>query len=275
MAQAPVGEVLRLPCRPNLTQQSQAQPPAAGGQPFPSFLQHHAFLPTLQPAIQLAYPAIQSYGLDVVAHPICPGHPLPWTLQHHAFFPTLQPTCQFAYPSAQLYGSAGLTGATGITGATGGITIGGDVGGHPLWCILQHHAFLSAAHMLSASTAQLNGSPLGTGRVGRGRGLGGYVTGGVGGGVGGCVGVVAGKAVVEHPTPVVMQQYCCCSSDHRSFQFATPWLQSKGREVVNKPDSSHHNSSKSRGSKQHEVIIQVKSLRGLAMSKSPPHPTYL
>jgi len=153
------------------------------------------------------------------------------------------------------------------------MTIGGAVGGHPLWCILQHHAFLSAAHMLSASTAQLNGSPIGTGRVGRG--LGGKVTGGVGGGVGGAVGVVSGKAVVAQPIPVVMQQYCCCSSDHKSLQLATPWLQSKGKDVVNSPDNNHHRRSRSNGNKQHVVMMQVKSLRRLITSKSPPQPTYL
>jgi len=52
-------------------------------------------------------------------------------------------------------------------------------------------------------------------------------------------------------------------------------VQSKGREVVNKLDSNHHRSNKRRGSKQHVVMMQVKSLRGLAMSKSPPQPTYL
>jgi len=153
---------------------------------------------------------------------------------------------------------------------------GGAVGGQPLWCTRQHHVFLSCAHVSSASIAQLNGSPVGTGRVGRGGGTGsGRGGGGVGGGVGGAVGVVSGKAVVAHPTPVVMQQYSCCSSDHRSFQLATPVLQSNGREVVNKLERSHHKSNSSRGSKQHVVIMQVKSLRDLMTSKSPPHPTYL
>jgi len=97
----------------------------------------------------------------------------------------------------------------------------------------------------------------------------------VGGGVGGAVGVVSGKAVVAHPTPVVMQQYCCCSSDHNNFQFATPLVQSNGSEVVNNPDRSHHKSNSNRGSKQHVVMMQVKSLRGLITSKSPPQPTYV
>merc|ERR1712012_1365539 len=144
-------------CRARL----QAHPPAAGGQPLPSLLQHQAFLATDQPAIQLAKPALQSYGLDDVTQP--PpwfGQPLPWTLQHHSFFGTDQPACQFAKPSAQLYGSAGATG----------------------WWFRQHHAFLSAAHVFSGSTAQLKGS---TGPLGAGGLVGGWVGGGLGGGVGG------------------------------------------------------------------------------------------
>merc|ERR1712127_271242 len=39
---------------------TQAHPPVAGGQPFPPFLQHQLFLATLQPAIQLENPALQS-----------------------------------------------------------------------------------------------------------------------------------------------------------------------------------------------------------------------
>jgi len=58
-----------------LTRNTQAHPPAAGGQPLPRFEQHHAFLATLQPAIQLANPASQSYGGDVV--PIGDTHPPP------------------------------------------------------------------------------------------------------------------------------------------------------------------------------------------------------
>merc|ERR1719461_2481287 len=41
---------------------AQAHPPAAGAQPLPLFEQHHAFFATDQPAIQLANPALQSYG---------------------------------------------------------------------------------------------------------------------------------------------------------------------------------------------------------------------
>merc|ERR1719499_2462330 len=80
-----------------------AHPPAAGGQPLPLLAQHQAFLATLQPAIQFANPASQSYGSEDVTHP--PpwlGQPLPCILQHHSFFATLQPACQFAKPSAQL-----------------------------------------------------------------------------------------------------------------------------------------------------------------------------
>jgi len=80
---------------------------------------------------------------------------------------------------------------------------------------------------------------------------------------------------VEQPTPVVMQQYCIFSSDHSIFQLATPWLQSKGKDVVNKPDNNHHRSNNSSGSKQQVVMMHVKSLLGLITSKSPPHPTYL
>merc|ERR1719150_499081 len=123
---------------------AQAHPPAAGGQPLPCSLQHHAFFATLQPAIQFANPALQSKGGDVVAQPPpVPGQPLPCTLQHHAFLPTDQPACQFAYPSAQLYGSAGGGAAVGTTGGTyggtyGGGVRGGAVGGQPLWCTRQH-----------------------------------------------------------------------------------------------------------------------------------------
>ena len=91
-----------------LARNTQAHPPAAGGQPFPRFEQHHAFLATLQPAIQLANPASQSYGGEVVpigdTHPPPPwfGQPLPCTLQHHAFLGTDHPACQFANPSSQL-----------------------------------------------------------------------------------------------------------------------------------------------------------------------------
>merc|ERR1740116_287111 len=46
-----------------------AHPPAAGGQPLPLLAQHQAFFATLQPAIQLANPASQSYGSEDVTHP--------------------------------------------------------------------------------------------------------------------------------------------------------------------------------------------------------------
>jgi len=72
-----------------------------------------------------------------------------------------------------------------------------------------------------------------------------------------------------------MQQYCIFSSDHNNFQLATPWLQSKGKDVVNKPDSSHHRRRSRRGSKQHVVMMQVKSLLCFTTSKSPPQPTYV
>jgi len=74
---------------------------------LPAFAQHHVFFGALQPATQLAKPALQSYGAEVVpgkvAQPLpWPGQPFPWTLQHQAFLPTDQPACQFAKPSAQL-----------------------------------------------------------------------------------------------------------------------------------------------------------------------------
>merc|ERR1719464_1826622 len=279
---------------------AQAHPPAAAGQPFPAFWQHHAFLATDHPAIQFANPALQSYGAEVVptgAHPpaCCPGQPFPCTLQHHSFFGTLHPACQFANPSAQLYGSAGAGGIVGITGGkigcTGGKTGctggrggngrgGGAVGGHPRWWTLQHHAFLSAAHVFSASTAQLNGStgPTGTGCVG------GNVCGGVGGGVGNGVGgtviggsgrAVAGRVVV-HPLPMVLQQKSCCAWDHAVSHIGKPSSQSYG-SVVPTPDNNQRSngSNSSKLNKQQLVMMQVKSLLGRTTSKSPPAPTYL
>ena len=72
---------------------SQAHPPAAGGQPLPLFEQHHAFLATDQPAIQLANPASQSYGslcgtFDTQPPPWV-GQPLPCTRQHHVNVPVV------------------------------------------------------------------------------------------------------------------------------------------------------------------------------------------
>jgi len=69
--------------------------------------------------------------------------------------------------------------------------IGAAVGicvGQPLWWTLQHQLRFSGAQDDSASTAQLKGSPLGTGRIGRT--VGGGVGAGVGNGVGGTVGDV-------------------------------------------------------------------------------------
>merc|ERR1712226_1156374 len=71
-------KMARRPAPPSwLTMQSQAHPPAAGGQPLPLFEQHHAFLATLQPAIQLANPASQSYG-SLGAPTAPPTQPPPW-----------------------------------------------------------------------------------------------------------------------------------------------------------------------------------------------------
>lgn len=97
----------------------------------------------------------------------------------------------------------------------------------------------------------------------------------MGGGVGGAVGVVAGNAVVNcvvHPFPVVMQQYSFCSMDHMTSQFAAPFIQSNGRDVVPNHDRSHHNTRSRRGSKQ-RVMTQVKSRLFLMTLKSPPYPT--
>merc|ERR1719469_878631 len=66
-----------VPCLPT-AQPAQAHPPAAGGQPLPAFVQHQAFFATLQPAIQFAKPASQSYGADVVT---TVAHPPPWAWQ--------------------------------------------------------------------------------------------------------------------------------------------------------------------------------------------------
>jgi len=94
----------------------QAQPPVCVGQPFPALVQHQAFLATDQPLAQLANPASQSNGAEVVPtgwHP--PSlHPLPWCAQHQDFFSTDQPACQFAKPAAQSNGSAGGGGEVGV-----------------------------------------------------------------------------------------------------------------------------------------------------------------
>merc|ERR1719491_1500640 len=278
-----------------LTRNTQAHPPAAGGQPLPRFEQHQAFLATLQPAIQLANPASQSYGGDVVpigdTHPPPPwfGQPLPWIRQHHSFLGTDHPACQFAKPSAQLYGSAGLGGKVGCTGrkigCTGGRKIGctggGGVGGHPRWWIRQHHPLLSAAQVFSASTAQLNGSTGPEGLAGGGGG------GGVGGGVGGAVmgngvgrGAIgcAGSAVTMQPLPTVEQQKFCCACDHivSHCPLANPASQSNGSDVE-RPDNNQQSKgiSNRRLRRQQVVRRQVKSRLGRTTSKSPPAPMYL
>merc|ERR1712045_57788 len=165
-------------------------------------------------------------------------------------------------------------------------TGGGD--GQPRWWTRQHHSFLLAAQVFSASTAQLNGSTgaEGTGRVG-GRvcgGVGGSVGGGVGGGVGkGVGGTVTGGSgravtgrVVAQPLPIVLQQKSCCAWDHVVSHIENPASQSYGSDV-DTPDSSQASSGSksSKLSKQQPVIIQVKSLRGRTVSKSPPAPMYL
>merc|ERR1719394_2005843 len=160
-----------------------------------------------------------------------------------------------------------------MIGCTGGRIgrSGGAVGGHPRWWTLQHHSFLSAAHVFSASTAQLNGStgPEGTGRVAGG--VVGGVGGGVGNGVGGTVTGGSGRAVagrvVAHPLPIVLQQKSCCAWDHVVSHIENPASQSYGSEV-DTPDNNKAN-------RQQLVMMQVKSLRGRTVSKSPPAPTYL
>jgi len=163
---------------------------------------------------------------------------------------------------------------------------GGAVGGHPRWWTLQQHCFLSAAQESSASTAQLNGStgPEGTGRVsgnvrgGVGGGIGGGVGGGVGTGIGGTVTGGSGKAVagrvVAQSLPMVLQQKSCCACDHAVSHIKNPLSQSYGRDV--EPDESNHSN---RGSKSklrlQLVMMQVKSLPGRIMEKSPPAPIYL
>jgi len=206
------------PSRP-AARPAHAQPPAAGGQPLPAFLQHQAFFEIDQPLIQFANPASQSYGADVVAPvaqpPAWVGQPLPWTLQHHDFFATDQPACQFANPSSQLYGSAGRGGK--VIGGGGEVTGVGQ----PRWWILQHHVVLSAFQVFSAPTAQLNGS---TGPEGLAGGA------AVGNGVGGTVGVVSGRAVrgrvVAHPLPIVVQQKSCCACVHAVSHTGKPDSQS-------------------------------------------------
>merc|ERR1740121_868392 len=96
--------------RKNYAASAHAQPPFCVGQPLPALVQHHAFFATLQPATQLAKPASQSNGAEVVpavTHPVATSQALPWCWQHHCFFGTLQPACQFSNPAAQLHGSAG------------------------------------------------------------------------------------------------------------------------------------------------------------------------
>jgi len=61
-------KMARMPVQ-RLTHSGQAHPPAAGGQPLPALLQHQAFFGTDQPATQLANPALQSNGGEVVMQP--------------------------------------------------------------------------------------------------------------------------------------------------------------------------------------------------------------
>jgi len=87
-----------------------------------------------------------------------------------------------------------------------------------------------------------------------------------------------GKAVVDcvvHPTPAVMQQYSFCSVDHIIFQLPTPLVQSYGSVEVKRLERSHQSNNSNNGTRKQREMMQVKSLRGRATSKSPPQPTYL
>merc|ERR1712241_712126 len=145
---------------------------------------------------------------------------------------------------------------------------GGAVGGHPRWWTLQHQAFLSALHVFSLSTAQLNGStgPEGTGCVGGSvcGGVGGGVGGGMGKGVTGIVGGTCGRAVaalVVQPLPIVEQQNSCWVVDHTDSHCVNPTSQSNG-SVVPTPESNQRRrgSNNKRLRRQQQVMMQVKSL---------------
>jgi len=107
------------------------------------------------------------------------------------------------------------------------------------------------------------------------------VGGGVGGGVGGTVIGGSGRAVagrvVAHPLPMVLQQKSCCAWDHAVSHIENPASQSYGSEVDPNPDNNQANrgSNSNKLNKQQLVMMQVKSLRGRTVSKSPPAPTYL
>jgi len=110
--------------------------------------------------------------------------------------------------------------------------------------------------------------------------VGGGVGGGVGNGVGGTVTGGSGRAVagrvVAQPLPMVLQQKSCCAGDHAVSHIENPASQSYG-SVDPTPDSNQANrgSSNNKLNKQQLVMMQVKSLRGRTVSKSPPAPTYL
>jgi len=176
----------------------QAQPPAAASQPLPVFLQHQAFLATDHPAFQLAKPASQSYGADVVvgggggggtvvagratgatvvSQPPPVMQPRPVWAQHQAFFATDQPACQLAKPALQSYTGAGAGGGAGVA--------------QPLPYFWQHMALFSGVQV---STPPIWHSFGGAGVTGLGGGTGtGTGTGiGIGGGTGTGAGAGAG-----------------------------------------------------------------------------------
>jgi len=158
-----------------------------------------------------------------------------------------------------------MQGVTGIT--TGGATVG-----QPMWWTRQHHAFLSAPHLSTASMAQLKGSPITGGLVtiGVGGGVGRGVGGGVGRGVGGFV-TISGE-VVGQPMFSVKQQIAFCSRVHEPVN--SPCWQLNGSEV-DEPERSHNNKGIRSNKPSGMQIRQVKSLRGRTLEKSPPQPTYL
>merc|ERR1719198_2802087 len=102
---------------------SVTQPPVVTGQPLPACWQHQAFFAIDQPACQLAYPALQSYGTGagvgagvgavvggvgatVVGAGFAVGQPRPVFAQQYTFFAAFQPVCQLAKPALQ--SNAGL-----------------------------------------------------------------------------------------------------------------------------------------------------------------------
>lgn len=276
---------------PAATCTPQLPPPAAAGQPFPAFWQHHTFCSMDQPATQFSRPAAQSKaaagGGAGVAQPAAAegAQPLPIWWQHHTFLAPDQTAAQFSKPAAQSKGQAAAGGAGGGAGRGGG-------GGQPLPVCWQHHLFLSQVHVarqLPSPAAQLKGGAGARGAAGRagglgtarGVGLGGGI--GVGSGKGGAVaGATAASVVVDgvllmQPRPTFPQQKVCLAEDHAICQSFRPAWQSKGCGLVVGRLSSHHsrNSPTNRQRRLAPKIKQVRFFLGLTTPKSPPWPTYL